>query len=426
MTSSTSGVAPKSGGTKLPGYISPLFWLITVVLITINLRPFLAAPGPLGHAIQATTGMDLRSFSWLTLLPMVMMGVGTWLAPTALRHWGARWAVCGSLVLIAIGCALRMMGGVTWILIATAALCGAGVALVQGILPGLIKRQSPHNVAPMMGLYSAALMGGGALGAQLSPMAVQWGMSWQASLAMWAIPVLISLPLAWRALSLLAQASKQSAAAPAETKAPAPSPASSDTSWLVHRHRTWLLVLSFGLMNGGYASTVAWLAPFYQSHGWSATQSGTLVAILSIAQAVAALTVPALAARSTDRRPWVVLTLALQSIGFLVLALWPDAAPTINALVLGAGLGACFSLYMVVALDHLPSPSQAGALNALMQGGGFILAAIAPWIIAQLHESSGSWVTGWLYQAAVAALVALLVTRFNPKHYVRVMRAPQA
>lgn len=92
MTSSTSGVAPKSGGTKLPGYISPLFWLITVVLITINLRPFLAAPGPLGHAIQATTGMDLRSFSWLTLLPMVMMGVGTWLAPTALRHWGARWA----------------------------------------------------------------------------------------------------------------------------------------------------------------------------------------------------------------------------------------------------------------------------------------------------------------------------------------------
>lgn len=400
--------------------VSPLLWLAAVVLITLNLRPFLTAPGPLAPTIQQATGMDLRSFSWLTLLPMAIMGVGGWLAPTALQRWGARASICGALLLIALGSALRLTpaGAATGsLLIATAGLCGAGVALAQSIMPGLIKRHSPHNVAPMMGLYSAALMGGGALSAQLSPLFTQWGLSWQVSLALWALPTLLALPLAWHALTLMRApvvpvASRSFAAAP------------SDTGWLLRRRRTWLLLISFGLMNGGYASTVAWLAPFYQTHGWSATQSGSLLAILSIAQAVSALGLPALARRSTDRRPWVMLALLLQVIGFAGLALWPDAMPTSNAIVLGLGLGGCFSLYMLVALDHLPTPTQAGALNSLMQGGGFILAAAAPLVMAQLHQVTGNWSASWLYQAGIAALVCVLVTRFNPKGYAQAMRQP--
>ena len=401
-----------SSTTRVPAWL----WLSVVVLVTINLRPFLTAPGPLGYAIQQATGMDLRSFSWLTLLPMALMGIGGWLAPSALQRMGARTAVCGSLLLIALSCALRLVsaGAATGsLLIATAGLCGAGVALVQSAMPGLIKRQSPNNVAPMMGLYSAALMGGGALSAQLSPMAMQWGMGWQSAMAIWAVPALLAVPLAWYALSLIAPtAPVASAAAP---KAP------SDTGWLLRKKRTWLLLLAFGLMNGGYASTVAWLAPFYQTHGWTATQSGSLLAILSIAQAVSALVMPALARRNVDRRLWVAVALLLQMVGFTGLALWPDAMPTLNAIVLGLGLGGCFSLFMLVALDHLPNPMQAGALNALMQGGGFILAALAPLVMAQLHQLSGNWVSGWLYQASIAAVVLLLVMRFNPKHYARVM-----
>ena len=364
--------------------------------------------------------MNLRSFSWLTLLPMVLMGIGGWLAPSALLRLGARTAICGSLMLIALGCALRLLpaGDATGtLLIATAGLCGAGVALVQSILPGLIKRQSPHNVAPMMGLYSAALMGGGALSAQLSPLAMQWGLSWQQSLAIWAIPVMLALPLAWHALSLMRDQKPSAKSLPT----PITAPASSDTSWLLRRRRTWLLLISFGLMNGGYASTVAWLAPFYQTHGWTATQSGSLLAILSIAQAVSALTMPALARRNVDRRLWVMLALVLQVTGFAGLAMWPDAMPTLNAIILGLGLGGCFSLFMLVALDHLPSSTQAGALNALMQGGGFILAALAPLVVAQLQQWSGNWAAGWLYQAGVAALVLALVSLFNPKNYAKVM-----
>lgn len=43
-------------------------------------------------------------------------------------------------------------------------------------------------------------------------------------------------------------------------------------------------------------------------------------------------------------------------------------------------------LSMAVALDHLPEPAHAGAPSALMQGG-FLIAAIPPWIVALLQRA---------------------------------------
>ncbi len=388
-----------------------LLWLVTVVLVTLNLRPFLTAVGPLTPAIQAHTGMGLEALAWLTLLPMALIGAGTWLTPAVQTRLGVRPTMMLVLTLIALGCALRLAGGVSAVLIATTVLCGMGVALAQGMLPGLIKFHTPRHVAPMMGVYSAALMSGGALGAQFSPLAMQWGLSWQAALALWAWPVLPALGLAWYALGAM----------------PLPAAArrrGSDTRWLLRRRRTWLLMLAFGLMNGGYATMVAWLAPYYQEQGWSATRSGLLVAVVSVAQAAAAFAFPALVARHPDRRPWLWLTLACQAAGFAALAWRPDAAPMTAAVVLGVGIGGCFALFMVVALDHLHHPLQAGALNALMQGGGFMLTAAAPWVMARLHQATGGYQAGWLAQFGAVLVVALVVARFRPGHYDEAMRPP--
>ena len=385
-------------------------WLAVVVLTALNLRPFLTAIGPLVHDISAATGLDLRGMAWLTLLPMLLMGLGAWCGPALQQRLGARRVLLGALAVLALGSALRAWAPGGGALIATAALCGLGVAFVQAVFPGGIKRQFPGHVAPVMGLYSAALMGGGALGAQLTPLAAQGG-AWRSALAWWALPVLAALLLAWRVLPRTAQA-------PVQKNGP------SATRWMLQRPRTWLLMLCFGLVNGGYASVVAWLAPFYQSHGWSTAASGSLVALLSVAQAAMALLLPLLAARQRDRRPWMWLTLALQAVGFAALVLWPDVAPRTWAVLLGAGLGGSFALTMVVVLDHLPDPAQAGALSALMQGGGFLLAALAPWVMATLHGASGSFGTGWLMHLACVALAAVLTLRFAPQHYAVVMRAP--
>ena len=94
------------------------------------------------------------------------------------------------------------------------------------------------------------------------------------------------------------------------------------------------------------------------------------------------------------------------------------------AALLGAGLGGCFALMMIVALEHLPDPAEAGALSALMQGGGFMIAALAPWIVAALHDETGSFVIGWILHLVCVAAVAGLIANLAPERYARAMSTP--
>ncbi|UZN52340.1 MFS transporter [Cupriavidus cauae] len=426
------------------GIGAPGWALAAIVLAGLNLRPFLTGIGPLAPVIRNSTGLDYRGMAWLTLLPMVLIGVGACLAP-AMRRWlGERRAVLLALALVGIGSLLRLAWPGGTALIATAALCGLGTAAAQAALPAIVKRQFPARMAMVMGLYSAALMAGGALGAQLTPWMAGLSGSWHAGLAVWALPAWVGWLLAWRTLprdaavepamscrdvadaranadDVFDARAKANATdtVDASAKAKAGRPTAIPVLRLLKRPRTWLLMASFGVMNGGYASLIAWLAAYYQERGWSGPASGGLIAVMSVAQAVAALALPTLAARSPDRRAW--LALALQAIGFAGLAGWPDLAPPAWAIIGGAGLGGCFSLYLVVALDHLPRPEDAAALGALMQGGGFLLAGCAPWLAAVLHDATGSFATAWWYHLAAVVLVMLATTRFDPRRYLLAM-----
>lgn len=380
--------------------------LAAVALVALNLRPFITGIGPLAADIGQHTGLDLQGLALLTLVPMLLMGAVAFAGPLLQERFGARLSVIGALFLLAAGSFLRLFATSGWQLVGTAALLGLGAAVVQAMLPGVIKRQFPRHVGVVMGLYSAMLMGGGALGAQVAPLAAAVGGSWHAGLAWMALPAALALALAACSLPRDRAAGRNRMAL---------------GSWL-RRPRVWLLMACFGLVNGGYSTVVAWLAPFYREHGWSAAASGSLLALLAVSQAASALLLPALARTSHDRRPWLWFTLAMQAAGFGALALWPDAAPFASAMLLGAGLGGCFALTLILALDHLPDPAQAGALSALMQGGGFLIAALPPWIVAMLREALGGFTAGWLLHLGCVATVAVLFRRVAPAGYAGAMR----
>jgi CP family cyanate transporter-like MFS transporter len=381
--------------------------LAAVALFGLNLRPFITGIGPLAADIGAGTGLDLKGISLLTLVPMALFAFA---GPFLQSRVGARRSTIASLAVLVLGSALRLFATKGWQLVGTAALLGLGVAVIQAVFPGIVKKQFPRHVGIVMGLYSATLMGGGALGAQVAPLVAGVTGDWHAGLAWMAVPAVLALALA--ALYL----PRDGVSGQKRTSAIA----------LLKRPRVWLLMACFGLVNGGYSTVVAWLAPFYREHGWSAAASGSLLAILAVCQALAALVLPVLAKGKDDLRPWLWLTLVMQAAGFAALAFRPEAAPLASAMLLGAGLGGCFALSMIVALDHLPDPAEAGALSALMQGGGFLITALPPWIVAALHEATGSFVAGWLLHLASAIVVAVLYWRVSPASYARAMDTPTA
>lgn len=83
-------------------------------------------------------------------------------------------------------------------------------------------------------------------------------------------------------------------------------------------------MVGFGLVNAGYGTVVTWLAPFFIEQGMSSADSGSLVALLSVFQALSALLIPILASHNIDRRFWLIVTLCSQMIGFTGLVFFPQ------------------------------------------------------------------------------------------------------
>ncbi|XQW88661.1 MFS transporter [Aeromonas veronii] len=382
--------------------------LVLVILTGLNLRPFLTAIGPLSGEIGRTLSLGMDTLAWLTLLPLWLIGIGVLLTPSLRRCASACQLLGAALLLLGIGSAMRFDAQSGTLLIASAALCGLGSALVQGVLPALIKQAFAHKVPQVMGIFSACMMGGGALGASLTPRLAA-SLDWSRALALWSLPLLLAL--GW----LVWQVHLPRAAAVAIPHG---------EQRLITLPRSWLLIVCFGIINSGYGIVVAWLAPAYMANGWNAAQAGELVAWLALAQTASGLGLPLLAARSLDRRPWMGLAIAMQLAGFGGLWLAPASAPILWCMLCGAGLGGSFSLIMVIALDHLPDPRRAGTLSALMQGFGFMLAATGPWVAARLYHLFGDFAAAWQWQLGGLLLMSLLVLRLDPRHYPRVMKVP--
>ncbi|QPR55358.1 MFS transporter [Aeromonas allosaccharophila] len=381
--------------------------LVLVILIGLNLRPFLTAIGPLAQAIDQRLALGMDTLAWLTLLPLWLIGIGVLLTPSLRRRASARQLLGAALLLLGIGSAIRFDAQSGALLIASAALCGLGSALVQGVLPALIKQAFAHKVPLVMGIFSACMMGGGALGASLTPRLAA-SLDWSRALALWSLPVLLAL--VWLGWQVRLPRAAAVAIPDGEQR-------------LIALPRSWLLIVCFGIINSGYGIVVAWLAPAYMAQGWSAAQAGELVAWLALAHA-SGLGLPLLAARKMDRRPWMGLAIAMQLAGFGGLWLAPASAPILWCMLCGAGLGGSFSLIMVIALDHLPDPRRAGTLSALMQGFGFMLAATGPWVAARLYHYAGDFAAAWQWQLGGLLMMSLLVVRLDPRHYPRVMKLP--
>ncbi|MGU7774364.1 cyanate transporter [Burkholderia sp. MR1-5-21] len=379
--------------------------LALLVLAGLNLRPFLTAFGPVLDLVRADTGLGFRAAALLTTLPFVLMGVVAGVGVGLARRVGEQRALSAALLLIAAGCTSRLWTAGSAGLIASAAVAGAGVAVIQALVPGLAKRWLVDRLPLAMGLYSAALVGGGAFGAIAGPWLAARG-GWHLALAVWAVPALVTLVL-WRAK--------------APRDAVRAATASASVAAFARSARAWQLALFFGLSNSGYASLVAWLPAFYRSGGMSPQASGNLLAWMALFQATGALAMPMLAKHSPDRRNVLWLTLALQAAGFAGFAALPTSAPWFWVASVGLGLGGFFSMSLIVTLDHVPDARLAGALAAFVQGVGFLIVAASPWLIGWLRDAGGGFAIAWWMHVAVVVAMAALNAALSPASYRRSM-----
>lgn len=384
--------------------------LLLVVAVTLNLRPILTSIGPLLEEIRLGTGIGYQQAALLTALPVLCMGLVPLLQPWLRRWLSEQGGLLLGLGAIGLACFWRLLLGSGPALIGSAVLAGLGVAFVQALMPGLVNRWFARRLVLAMGVYSAALMSGGGLAAVLGPRVAEHFGHWQAGLGVWLLPVLVALLL----LGLVGP--KLEAAAGTDT---------SGGGHFFGSRRAWLLAIYFGLINGGYTSMVAWLPAYYQEVGGSARGGGELVGLMTIFQVLGALGLPMLLRRFADRRPALWLALLAQLAGFSGLLLAPALSPGLWVGLIGFGLGACFSLSLTLTLEHLKDPRRAGGLAAFVQGIGFIITGLVPYLTGWLRDVSGDFQASWSLLTASVLLMLLVTARFAPRGYAAAMAAPQ-
>ncbi|UVK99983.1 cyanate transporter [Pseudomonas sp. B21-048] len=382
----------------------PALWLMfSIVLVALNLRPSMAAVGPLLSAIRGDIPLSFSLASLLTMLPVMAMGLAMFFGIGISQRLGEQRTVVLSLLIIGLATVSRLFLDSAAELILSAVVAGIGIALIQALMPALIKSRFSDNVSVCMGLYVTSIMGGAAIAASFAPLVMTRTDSWRMGLAIWAALALVALLFWWAQRSGM----------------PTPSTKSSRKESFFSNSRAWLLAIFFGLGTASYTCVLAWLAPYYVEKGWSEQQAGLLLGFLTAMEVLSGLLVPAIANRSRDRRLVLVVLLALIMAGFCGLILSPRHLSLLWPCLLGLGIGGLFPMSLIVSLDHVDNPQRAGGLTAFVQGIGYLIAGLSPLMAGMIRDQLGSFEWAWWSLTGVMALMILMVLRFDPRHYAR-------
>jgi MFS transporter, CP family, cyanate transporter len=125
-----------------------------------------------------------------------------------------------------------------------------------------------------------------------------------------------------------------------------------------------------------------------------------LLALYALGGVPASLAVPVLATRMGDQRLLAAAVTALEAVALLGLLLAPGAA-VLWVLLFALGQGGAISLALMLMVLRAPDAPRAAELSGMAQAIGYSLAALGPFLLGALYDSTGNW------DAPLVALLAL-------------------
>ncbi|GGU42999.1 MFS transporter [Streptomyces albospinus] len=365
---------------------------IGVILLALNLRPALVAVSPLAGTIRAESGMSAAATSLLTALPLLCFGLLAPLAPRLGRRFGMERSLLGTMVLICLGTGLRLLDSVVALFAGTVVI-GAGIAVANVLLPGLIKRDFPAKAGLMTGLYSMSLFGGAALAAGVTvPVQRASGLNWQATLACWGALAVVAL-LVW--LPQLRSRTRVPAAAAREAAHP--------VRGLWRDPLAWQVTGFMGLQSLSYYAAAAWLPTMLKDAGMGTGDAGWMLSFSSLLGIAGSFLAPVAVGRRLRAGVLAALGTVLCAAGFTGVLVAPVGGAYLWMALLGLGQGAAISLALLFIVQRAPDARHTAQLSSMAQCFGYILAATGPAVLGAVHDASGTWTV------PLAVLLALLL-----------------
>ncbi|MGA4865470.1 CynX/NimT family MFS transporter [Streptomyces lavendulocolor] len=399
--------SPRAAAARRALTAHPVLLLAGIVLASLNMRAALASVSPLAGEIGAAFGLSSTATSLVTSVPVLFLGLGALVAPRLARRLGTERVLCGALVLLAAGILVRVWPSV-YALYGGGVLVGTAIALLNVLMPGLIKRDFPDRAASMTSLYTGSMIAGATVVAAASvPLERAFGGSWQASLAFWSLLAAVAAA-AWLPQVLIARGRTGQEV----RRVPEAGRTTGRAVW--RSALAWQVTLFMGLQSLWSYVLIAWMPVILADQGMSRSTAGVVFAFNNLIQVAGAFLVPLLAGRMRGQRPLVALVTSLVAAGYAGLMVAPVSGAWLWAAILGVGQGGAVGLALTLIVLRSGDAVTASRLSGMAQTVGYLLAAAGPLAAGAVHEATGGWtvpIALVLCVCAAALVVGLLAAR---------------
>lgn len=355
-----------------------------ILLVAANLRTGITVVGPLLGDVRDDLALSNIAASALITIPVLCFALVSPLAPPLMRRFGIERTLAVSLGLLAAALVLRALP-VSWALWFGTVLIGVAIAILNVILPALLKRDFPGQTGKLTGAYSAVQSGFAALASGLAvPVAGLSDSGWRLSFGIWAGLALIALAVFWPQL--------RGAGRPALT-GPVTLPGGG-----VLRSRSpwgsaigWQVTIFMGVQSTMFYTLLTWWPSIDEANGFTTAEAGLHQSILQVCGIGGNLLVAALLQRYVrDQRKIMLILGPLPVIGLAGLLLFPQLSLLWN-IVFGFAAGGTIVLALSLFGLRTRHHRQTAAISGMAQSIGYLLAAAGPMAMGALHDATGSW-----------------------------------
>ena len=250
-------------------------WAALVFVVSLNLRPAIAAVGPLLTQIGADLSWGEGVQGVLTAIPLLAFAAVSPLVTFIERRVGVDMAILSALLCIAVGNFIRSYCGNVGIWLGTV-IFASSIAVGNVLVPVIVKRDYAGHIAMATGVYSGCITVGAATAGLISaPLAQVW-CDWRASLAVWSVPPLVVAAL-W-ALRILHNRQIMQTTVPNVTRTNAAT-TSHESGYdtfrcVLRRPMTWYVTVFMGLQSSTFYTMSNWIPSVSASAGFDASTAG--------------------------------------------------------------------------------------------------------------------------------------------------------
>jgi len=365
---------------------STLLVLIGILLVAGNLRAAITTVGPVLPEIARSAQISSLLSSALISLPLVAFALVSPIAPRIAHRLGLERTIGISLLLLIAGLITRSTPPLALLWIGTV-LIGVSIAILNVVLPALIKRDFPNKIAQITGGYSAVQSTFAAVAAGIAaPLAGATALGWRLPLGMWAGLALISLGV------FASQLRRRTVLTASEEDIALELPKTHHATWRSPWTSLlgWQVTLFMGLQSLIFYSLITWLPSIEVAAGIRAHEINIHQFVLNALGVLASLACSIIIPRMRDQRLLAVTGPLLVAAGLAGIYFAPQLALAwICILGFAAGINVVLALsFFGLRTTH---HRQAASLSGMAQTLGYLVAAAGPLALGALHDTTGDW-----------------------------------